>query len=146
MNSWGIFQYKYSPSSSSLWPYHAMWHWWSLSTLVQAMAWCLTAPSHYMNQCWLFINMANSRVMLTWIDTQNINPQVAYEIYTFEITTPSPGQQWPSVSALMLLMLWFKSTRFSASAIKTQCLLHKTYKNIQIYDYFGFEGVMPVSI
>ena len=22
------------------------------STLVQVMAWCLTAPSHYMNQCW----------------------------------------------------------------------------------------------
>ena len=23
------------------------------STLVQEMAWCLTAPSHYLNQCWL---------------------------------------------------------------------------------------------
>ena len=22
------------------------------STLVQVMAWCLTAPSHYLNQCW----------------------------------------------------------------------------------------------
>ena len=23
------------------------------STLTQVMAWCLTAPSHYLNQCWL---------------------------------------------------------------------------------------------
>ena len=27
--------------------------WRSWSTLVQVMAWCLTAPSHYLNQCWL---------------------------------------------------------------------------------------------
>ena len=28
------------------------------STLVQVMAWCLTAPSHYLNQCWLCISQA----------------------------------------------------------------------------------------
>ena len=26
------------------------------STLVQVMAWCLMAPSHYLNQCWLIIS------------------------------------------------------------------------------------------
>ena len=32
--------------------------WWqgSSSALVQAMACCLTAPSHYLNQCWLIIS------------------------------------------------------------------------------------------
>ena len=32
--------------------------WWhkSGSTLAQVMACCLTAPSHYLNQCWLIIN------------------------------------------------------------------------------------------
>ena len=32
--------------------------WWQRigSTLVQVMAWCLTAPSHYLNQCWLLTN------------------------------------------------------------------------------------------
>ena len=32
--------------------------WWqrSWSTLTQVMAWCLSAPSHYLNQCWLIIN------------------------------------------------------------------------------------------
>ena len=29
------------------------------STLVQVMAWCLVAPSHYLNQCWLLIIWAN---------------------------------------------------------------------------------------
>ena len=33
----------------------AMWRQRFLSTLVQVMACCLTAPSHYMNQCWLII-------------------------------------------------------------------------------------------
>ena len=26
------------------------------STLAQVMAWCLTAPSHYLNQCWLIVS------------------------------------------------------------------------------------------
>ena len=32
--------------------------WWQRywSTMAQIMAWCLTAPSHYLNQCWLKIN------------------------------------------------------------------------------------------
>ena len=32
------------------------WHHRTWSTLVQVMAWCLTAPSHYLNQCWLIIS------------------------------------------------------------------------------------------
>ena len=31
----------------------AIWRHWSDSTLGQVMAWCLMAPSHYLNQCWL---------------------------------------------------------------------------------------------
>ena len=41
---------------NSLGPSDAIWHWKSWSTLVQVMACCLTAPSHYLNQCWLIIN------------------------------------------------------------------------------------------
>ena len=32
------------------------WCPWSWSLLIQVMAWCLTAPSHYLNQLWLIIN------------------------------------------------------------------------------------------
>ena len=37
-------------------PSDAIWRQKSGSTLAQLMAWCLTAPSHYLNQCWLIIS------------------------------------------------------------------------------------------
>ena len=40
---------------NSLWPSDAIWRQGSRSTLVQVMACCLTAPSRYLNQCWLII-------------------------------------------------------------------------------------------
>ena len=40
---------------NSLWPSDAIWRQRSGSTLAQVMACCLTAPSHYLNQCWLII-------------------------------------------------------------------------------------------
>ena len=41
---------------NSLWPSDAIWWQISESTLAQVMACCLTAPSHYLNQCWLIIS------------------------------------------------------------------------------------------
>ena len=41
---------------NSLGPSDSMWRWRSWSTLVQLMSCCLTAPSHYLNQCWLIIS------------------------------------------------------------------------------------------
>ena len=41
---------------NSLWPGDAIWRHRTRSTLVQIMACCLTAPSHYLNQCWLIIS------------------------------------------------------------------------------------------
>ena len=38
-----------------LWRIDVIWRHRSGSTLAQVMAWCLTAPSHYLNQCWLLI-------------------------------------------------------------------------------------------
>ena len=40
----------------SLQPSDAVWRQRSWSTLAQVMACCLTAPSHYLNQCWLIIS------------------------------------------------------------------------------------------
>ena len=40
---------------NSLWPSDIMW-WHRCFTLVQVMACCLTAPSHYHNLCWLLVN------------------------------------------------------------------------------------------
>ena len=36
---------------NSLWLSDAIWRWRSWSTVVNALACCLTAPSHYLNQC-----------------------------------------------------------------------------------------------
>ena len=43
-------------SVNSLWPSDPILRWRSWSTLVQIMACCLTAPSHYLNQCRLIIS------------------------------------------------------------------------------------------
>ena len=40
---------------NSLWPGDTIWRHGTRSTLAQVMACCLTAPSHYLNQCWLTI-------------------------------------------------------------------------------------------
>ena len=41
---------------NSLWPSGAIWRHGTRSTSAQVMACCLTAPSHYLNQCWLIIS------------------------------------------------------------------------------------------
>ena len=43
---------------NSLRPSDAIWRPLSGSTLAQAMACCLMAPNHYLNQCWLIISKA----------------------------------------------------------------------------------------
>ena len=42
--------------SDSLWPSDVIWRQGSRLTLAQVMAYCLTASSHYLNQCWLMIS------------------------------------------------------------------------------------------
>ena len=46
---------KYLSQFNSLGPSDAIWRHKSLSTLALVMAWCLTAQSHYLNQCWVMI-------------------------------------------------------------------------------------------
>ena len=44
---------------NSLWPSDHIWWHRSGSVLAQLMACWLTAPSHYLNQCWLVLNLTN---------------------------------------------------------------------------------------
>ena len=46
------------PVVNSLWPSGVTWRHRTGSTLARVMACCLTAPSHYLNQCWLIISKA----------------------------------------------------------------------------------------
>ena len=68
---------------NSLWPSDAIWRHRSGSTLVQVMAWCLTAPSHYLNQCWLIISEVlwhSTEGNFTW-NAQDIYPWHEFENY-----------------------------------------------------------------
>ena len=83
-------------SVNSLWPSDVIWRQGSSSTLAQVMACCLTAPSHYLNQCWLMI----SEVL--WLspdsnfieNAQDIYRRHEFEIHHFETVVKSPRGQW----------------------------------------------------
>ena len=51
-----ICEFCYSPWVNILWPSDTIWQQEFGSTLVHVMACCLTAPSHYLSQCWLIIS------------------------------------------------------------------------------------------
>ena len=61
---------------NSLWPSDAIWRQGSRSTLVQVMACCLTAPRHYLNQCWLIITIRYSDVHPRAISLEISQPSV----------------------------------------------------------------------
>ena len=73
---------------NSLGPSDAIWRWRYWSTLVQVMACCLKAPSHYLNQCWLII----SKVL--WHSSEDIIirrfEDTNTKYYIFKITLRSP--------------------------------------------------------
>ena len=60
---------------NSLWPSDATWRQRSGSTLAQVMACCLTAPSHYLNQCWLS-SVRSSDIYLTAISQEISQPSI----------------------------------------------------------------------
>ena len=60
------------------------------------MACCLTAPSHYLNQCWLMISevLWHSPDSNFTESTQNIYRWNEFEIYSFETVVKFPRGQW----------------------------------------------------
>ena len=79
-----------------LWPCRSIcWHK-SGSTLVQIMACCLPAPSHYLNQCWLIIN--ETRWHLAAGNFADIIIAIThykwFQSYKFENTATSHRGQW----------------------------------------------------
>ena len=63
--SWlhGGFKQLVSDLVNPLWSGDDIWSFRSGSTLVQLMAWCLMAPSHYLNQCWSIIRRDPERLI-----------------------------------------------------------------------------------
>ena len=74
---------------NSLWPSDAMWRQRTGSTLAQVTACCLTAPSHYLIQCWLIMNL------VLWHPPEtNFIGKTEFESYHFKIITTSLRGQW----------------------------------------------------
>ena len=87
--SWQLVQFI---SFNSLRPSDAIWRHKSRTTLAQVMACCLTAPSHYLNQCWLITTKVywySSEDNFT-TDTPAISCQNYSENYSFKISFKSP--------------------------------------------------------
>ena len=81
---------------NTLRPSDAIWRQWSWTTLAQVMACCLTAPSHYLNQCWLIIRGVlwhSSEKIFAGI-AQGINSGYQFEKDILKIIFKSPRGQW----------------------------------------------------
>ena len=96
LNEWAPFMCTFQVNFNSLWPGDSTWWHSSGSTLAQVMAGCLTAPSHYLNQCWLLISEA-----LWHLPGSNFTASAPtiilyyeFENYTSKITATSLRGQW----------------------------------------------------
>ena len=82
-----------------LWPHGAIWWHKSGSTLVQVMAWCHQAPSHYLNQCWLVIIRSciiHLRVISQELPQSSIT-KLRSKITYIKIPFKSPRGQWGNI-------------------------------------------------
>ena len=81
---------------NSLWPNDTIWWHTYGSTLAQVMACCLTAPSHYLNQCWLHISdiLWHSPESNFTISAPASMLYSEYENHTFKVTATSCKDQW----------------------------------------------------
>ena len=97
-----------SPRVNSLWPSDALWWQGSGSTLIQVMACCLMAPSHYLSQCWLIINevMWYSHGGIFTGNAPDINHKNVLQNYTIEIISMSPYFSGSSELKDNLCWLW----------------------------------------
>ena len=83
-------------SINSLWPSDVIWQHRSESTLAQVVAWCLTAPSHFLNQCWLIISVKSSDIHIRAISQEKPQPSITriHLKIASKISFKFPRGQW----------------------------------------------------
>ena len=88
----------YALSLKFIVPSNTIWWQRSGSTLAQVMACCLTAPSHYLNQCWLITKG------FMWYSFESNFIRIAQDIesenYTFKIISASRVGRWVKLCVL----------------------------------------------
>ena len=98
----------FSKLNNSLWSNDAIWHHRTWSVLVQVMACCLLATSHYLNQYWLIISD------IRWHSSEDIiigkcedtNQQSKIRKGSFEITSRSSRYQWVKNNSMATWPYW----------------------------------------
>ena len=135
---------------NSLGPSETKWRQRTGSTLAQVMACCLPAPSHYLNQRWLIMNL------MLWHPpesnfigiSQNINSINEFQNYNFKIVTASPRGQ--RVNTLRPNQTLLARCRRHHLAIRSPiCILIQTNLNLtdnrtpfQYKDHFSWYGCL----
>ena len=128
-------------SFDSFWPSDTIRRQRSGSTLAQVMVCCLTAPSHYLNQCWLIISEVqwHSYQCNFRRDAPTINHLNPFENYIFKISLKFPRGQWVEIPTPMsagshlvprihsfvyelLLFFFFSNSIFSMAHPKTHII------------------------
>ena len=109
-------------------PSDVIWRQGSRSTLAQVMAWCPTAPSHYLNQCWqmtsevLWHSPDNNFIENTY---NNIYRWNEFEIYQFETVVKFPRDQWVnSCFTTCSHITWYYTYHNNGKKRLARCWLH----------------------
>ena len=92
---------------NSLWPSDAIWWCRTGSPLAHVMACCLTAPSHYMSQCWLIISEVQWHLFI-WGQFHKIylSDQSLRQIWKIsKISFKYPRDQWVNMTHGIVIKL-----------------------------------------
>ena len=98
-------------------PSDAKWRQGSRSTLVQVMACCLTAPSHYLNQCWhIIIKVHDIHLRAISLEISQ-SPKLAWKLFFSDFIEISQGPM--SQSTLNFFNIWVSCdmTRFCINVL-----------------------------
>ena len=92
--------------SSCLWvntlrPSDAIWSYRCRSTLARVMACCLTAPSYYLNQCWLIFSKVQWHSVEGNLTRDNYIPRIegSGDVMVLRQSRPSPAARHPPPAA-----------------------------------------------
>ena len=139
---------------NSLWPSDAIWQHRSGSTLAQVMACCLTAPSHYLNQCSLIISEGSRHLHEANFtgNAHDIYPWYEFENYQIKTTAISPRGQWVKEDILISLInimaaddMVTLEARASAVMILTWFTLNNTSHQLYRLTHWGRDKMAAVS-
>ena len=116
---------------NSMRPSDVIWRHRAWSTLARVMACCLTAPSHYLNQCWLIHSKGQSHSSGNHFTkgTSAIYHWNQFENHLTKFSFKSPRGQWVNVSAHNLDRCLTSPARGCFTDLTT-------YVNVTAYDNF----------